>query len=103
MQKMHNVGEVRKDAGEFTQFYPLSVPVDVPGHVQHTASNRRATITNPGAELRVHITRAAYTRAHPRADSFPLGYEAGVSAADWEDFVAQRAQEERDTWTASRR
>ncbi len=42
---------------------------------------------------------AAIAAKHfPQAAPEPMGYEAGLSADQWEAFLAERAQEERDSW-----
>ena len=81
----HVANEVRKEnRGE------CSMPTNT--------SVRQAVVTAPGEPVKVRVSRAAYTHVLPKADSFPLGYEAGVTADQWEAFLAERAQEERDSW-----
>ena len=87
----------REEAGGVNLFYPLVMPPATSGP-HCTTSIRQAVVTAPGEPVKVRVTRAAYTHVLPKADSFPLGYEAGVTADQWEAFLAERAQEERDSW-----
>jgi hypothetical protein len=103
----HSQTELREGAGGVNLFHVANeVRKENRGacSMPTTTSIRQAVVTAPVEPVKVRITfrnprLAAIAAKHfPQPESTPMGYEAGVTADQWEAFLAERAQEERDSW-----